>query len=103
MSCNYADGLSPYLDKGVLGVPEVIFSKFISKYFPMAVRPLICVIYCFCRVCKLCFFTLQKFDDEEVVNEKCNSVAEMIKSSKHVVIHTGAGISTCKFNLKYNF
>lgn len=57
MSCNYADGLSPYLNKGVLGVAE-------------------------------------KFDDEDVVNEKCATLADMIKSSKHVVIHTGAGIST---------
>lgn len=28
------------------------------------------------------------------MNEKCASLAEMILSSKHVVIHTGAGIST---------
>lgn len=60
----------------------------------MAARPLIiAVIYCFCRVCKLSTI-LQKFDDEEVVNEKCATLADMIKSSKHVVVHTGAGIST---------
>lgn len=29
-----------------------------------------------------------------MVNEKCAALADMIKSSKHVVIHTGAGIST---------
>ncbi|KAJ8927768.1 hypothetical protein NQ314_019772 [Rhamnusium bicolor] len=57
MSCNYADGLSPYENKGVLGVPE-------------------------------------KFDIEEKVDEKCTMLAEWIKNSKHVVVHTGAGIST---------
>lgn len=37
---------------------------------------------------------LQVFDDEIVVNEKCATLAQWILSSKHVVLHTGAGIST---------
>ncbi|XP_052844392.1 NAD-dependent protein deacetylase Sirt6 [Drosophila gunungcola] len=57
MSCNYADGLSPYDDKGILGAPE-------------------------------------SFDSDEVVAEKCQELADLIKKSGHVVLHTGAGIST---------
>lgn len=34
------------------------------------------------------------FDDEKTINEKCALLAQMILSSKHVVVHTGAGIST---------
>ncbi|CAH1980695.1 unnamed protein product [Acanthoscelides obtectus] len=57
MSCNYADGLSHYENKGILGTPE-------------------------------------KFENGEKVDEKCAVLADWIKNSKHVVIHTGAGIST---------
>ncbi|XP_037707642.1 NAD-dependent protein deacetylase Sirt6 [Drosophila subpulchrella] len=57
MSCNYADGLSAYDNKGILGAPE-------------------------------------SFDSEEVVAEKCQELADLIKKSGHVVLHTGAGIST---------
>ncbi|CAG9862831.1 unnamed protein product [Phyllotreta striolata] len=57
MSCNYADGLSQYENKGVLGLPE-------------------------------------KFDNEDKINEKCDILAEWLKNAKHVVVHTGAGIST---------
>ncbi|KAI9589197.1 NAD-dependent protein deacetylase Sirt6 [Glossina fuscipes] len=57
MSCNYADGLSPYANKGVLGVPE-------------------------------------QFDNESEINEKVNKLAEWLQDAKHVVVHTGAGIST---------
>ncbi|ODM97706.1 NAD-dependent protein deacetylase Sirt6 [Orchesella cincta] len=57
MSCNYAEGLSPYEHKGKLGLPEF-------------------------------------FDDPSTVDEKIEKLAEWIKAAKHVVIHTGAGIST---------
>lgn len=52
MSCNYADGLSPYANKGILGTAEV-------------------------------------FDDEETISKKCKQLADMIRQSKHTVIHTG--------------
>ncbi|KAF7274779.1 sirtuin 6 [Rhynchophorus ferrugineus] len=57
MSCNYADGLSPYENKGVLGAPE-------------------------------------SFDSREDVERKCLILTDWIKTAKHVVVHTGAGIST---------
>ncbi|KOB79235.1 putative chromatin regulatory protein sir2 [Operophtera brumata] len=57
MSCNYADGLSPYDNKGVLGIPE-------------------------------------KFDPADELDKKCELLAQLINDSKHVVVHTGAGIST---------
>ncbi|XP_034472252.1 NAD-dependent protein deacetylase Sirt6 [Drosophila innubila] len=57
MSCNYAEGLSAYENKGVLGIPE-------------------------------------NFDSEESVTQKCKELANLIQESKHVVLHTGAGIST---------
>ncbi|KAJ8920531.1 hypothetical protein NQ315_005400 [Exocentrus adspersus] len=57
MSCNYADGLSPYSNKGVLGLPET-------------------------------------FEQGEQLDVKCSMLAEWIINSKHVVVHTGAGIST---------
>ncbi|XP_011494696.1 PREDICTED: NAD-dependent protein deacetylase Sirt6 [Ceratosolen solmsi marchali] len=57
MSCNYADGLSPYEDKGVLGLEE-------------------------------------KFDTDETLRLKCELLADWIKGARHVVVHTGAGIST---------
>ncbi|KAH8267302.1 hypothetical protein KR018_005195 [Drosophila ironensis] len=57
MSCNYAEGLSAYEDKGVLGAPE-------------------------------------SFDSEEEVAAKCAEIASWIRTAGHVVLHTGAGIST---------
>ncbi|KAJ0175233.1 hypothetical protein K1T71_009374 [Dendrolimus kikuchii] len=57
MSCNYAEGLSPYEHKGILGVPE-------------------------------------KFDPVDKFNEKCELLAQLINESNHIVVHTGAGIST---------
>lgn len=57
MSCNYAEGLSAYDNKGILGAPET-------------------------------------FDSDEEVSSKCRQLAEWIRQSGHVVLHTGAGIST---------
>ncbi|XP_013115719.2 NAD-dependent protein deacetylase Sirt6 [Stomoxys calcitrans] len=57
MSCNYADGLSPYENKGVLGIAE-------------------------------------KFDTNEEIESKVTKLVELLEMSKHVVVHTGAGIST---------
>eukprot|EP00088_Acartia_fossae_P035025 TRINITY_DN3602_c0_g1_i2.p1 TRINITY_DN3602_c0_g1~~TRINITY_DN3602_c0_g1_i2.p1 ORF type:complete len:556 (-),score=130.90 TRINITY_DN3602_c0_g1_i2:286-1953(-) len=57
MSCNYAEGLSPYENKGKLGLAE-------------------------------------KFDNAGVVEQKVDQLAHWIQNSKHIVLHTGAGIST---------
>ncbi|KAF7995115.1 hypothetical protein HCN44_004587 [Aphidius gifuensis] len=57
MSCSYADGLSPYQNKGILGLEE-------------------------------------KYESGETLRIKCGLLADWIKSSRHVVVHTGAGIST---------
>lgn len=57
MSVNYAEGLSPYPNKGRCGMPE-------------------------------------KFDSPQVVEEKVSQLAEWVRESKHLVLHTGAGIST---------
>lgn len=57
MSCNYAEGLSPYAHKGKLGLPE-------------------------------------KFDSAEEVETKVDTLSDWIRTSRHIVVHTGAGIST---------
>jgi len=57
MSCNYAEGLSPYENKGKLGIAE-------------------------------------KFDSPSEIEEKASLLAAWIRNAQHIVVHTGAGIST---------
>lgn len=44
--------------------------------------------------------TPEHFDDAEEVEEKVNHLAMMIKKSKHVIVHTGAGKLNFILNLK---
>lgn len=37
---------------------------------------------------------LQKFEPADELDKKCELLAQLINTSKHVVVHTGAGIST---------
>ncbi|VVC24416.1 Sirtuin family,Sirtuin family, catalytic core domain,DHS-like NAD/FAD-binding domain [Cinara cedri] len=57
MFSNYVEGLSPYKNKGEVGMVE-------------------------------------NFDTPDELNEKISLLADWIKTSKHTVFHTGAGIST---------
>ena len=36
----------------------------------------------------------ETFDAEEVLQDKIHELAEMVRRSQHLVVHTGAGIST---------
>ncbi|ENN82101.1 hypothetical protein YQE_01533, partial [Dendroctonus ponderosae] len=38
--------------------------------------------------------TPDKFDDDDEINRKCLQLTKWIEEAKHVVVHTGAGIST---------
>ena len=42
----------------------------------------------------LCLYFKQKFEDDATIKEKAATLAKWISTSKHVVVHTGAGIST---------
>ena len=57
MSCSCAAGLSPYENKGLLGLPEL-------------------------------------FDSDEALEEKVEQLFRWIEQSRHIVIFTGAGLST---------
>lgn len=78
MSCNYAEGLSDYDDKGVLGLPEVYIQKCNEK-----------IIWIY-----IVYFALQIFDNTEDLNKKVDTLVSWISQAKCVVVHTGAGIST---------
>lgn len=100
MSCNYADGLSPYEYKGEVGMNEV--SKIINCHREIgfdsrevredahslagqSIVKISIIIH---------FYLFQVFDTPEVLKQKISLLAQWIKDSKYTVFHTGAGIST---------
>jgi len=70
MSIDYAKALSPYDNKGKLGLPEVIL--IILKLFLLII--------------------FQKFDSEQTLEAKCAELARLLKSSKFCVVITGLNI-----------
>lgn len=73
----YAQRLSEYEAKGECGAPEVR-CRLISPAIP-AVSLNECAL-------------LQIFDSARVVQNKINKLVELFLNSKHIVVHTGAGI-----------
>lgn len=74
MSVNYAAGLSPYEHKGQCGMPEVAPSFQVSS-LSLALA-------------------VQKCEPEEEVEAKVAQLAALVAAASHMVVNTGAGVST---------
>ncbi|KAM8849114.1 NAD-dependent protein deacylase sirtuin-6 isoform 1-T1 [Spinachia spinachia] len=79
MSVNYAAGLSSYADKGVCGLPETKHCMKASLLDPCPSQTLL---------------HIQVFDSPEELKAKVETLAQLIKESQYLVVHSGAGIST---------
>ena len=59
----------------------------------MSLYVAICCFHCYFK-----WFLFQKEDPPELLRKKCSILAEAIKYAKHMVVYTGAGISTVSWS-----
>ena len=95
MSVDYASLLSEYDNKGVCGLSEVRQVLYCSILYclhmyspsphPLTSTP---------HTHTLHIPHLQEFDPPDKLTEKISLLCKMLSSKKHVVVHTGAGVST---------
>lgn len=74
------------------GLPFFCICFFYSKCQIVRIMPFFAVWMVELNVCLI--LSLQKFDTDETLTLKCELLADWIKGARHVVVHTGAGIST---------